>query len=316
MGGGKKGGGAQHQPVEEKMKNLLKKNLSLILKLSVSGILLAIILARIDKASLVENIKLLDLKYAPLIALLLILNYVVGAFRWRSLLVHKNSHKADLGYLVNLYFIGSFFNNFMPTTVGGDVYKVYKLGKRIKNTVNSFSATFMERFTGVIALVLISVFSLVKLLGLWGVLMLLGFMLCIIMGYLVLGLLATKFERLRKIYDSITLYKDHKKVIVWAFLTSFLIQFFAIFTQYFIFKAIGVDLPLVYSLFVFPIITLASFFTPSLNGVGVQDALYMRFFLSVGVAEPVSLSASLIYHMFRLGVSLIGGVLYALGKDE
>jgi uncharacterized membrane protein YbhN (UPF0104 family) len=264
----------------------------------------------------VETVKILDLRYAPIIVLLLVLNYVVGAFRWKSLLVHKNSERADVKYLINLYFIGAFFNNFMPTTIGGDVYKVYKLGKKIDSTVDSFSATFMERFTGVIALVLISVVSLVNLLGLWGVLLLAGFLIGMVAGFLFLGFLANRFSKLKKVYDSIYLYKNHKRVIFWAFVTSFLIQLFAIFTQYFIFMALGIKLPLVYSLFIFPVITLASFFIPSLNGIGVQDALYMRFFLAVGVAEPVSLSASLVYHLFRLGVSLFGGVLYGLAKDD
>jgi len=298
------------------MSEKVSKNLKLLVKLVVSVVLLTIIFSRIDKESLIESIRLIDLKYAPIIVLLLILNYVVGAFRWKSLLVHKNSDRASVPYLINLYFIGAFFNNFMPTTVGGDVYKIYKLGKKINSTVDSFSATFMERFTGIIALVLISVVSLVKLLGLWGVILFVGFLLSIIAGFLVLSFLDTKFDKLKKIYNSITLYREYKKVIFWAFITSFLIQLFAIFTQYFVFKALGVTLPLAYSLFIFPIVTLASFFIPSLNGIGVQDALYMRFFLTVGVAGPVSLSASIIYHLFRLGVSLIGGALYAMGKDD
>jgi len=294
----------------------MSKTLKLLLKILVSGSLLALIFLRIDKESLIESIRILDLRYAPVIVILLILNYVVGAFRWKSLLVHKNSDRVGIPYLINLYFIGAFFNNFMPTTIGGDVYKVYKLGKKINSTVDSFSATFMERFTGVIALVLISVVSLVQLLGLWGAILLVGFILSILVGFIVLSFLSTKYEKLKKIYDSITLYRKHGKVIFWAFITSFLIQLFAIFTQYFVFKALGIDLPIVYSMVIFPIITLASFFIPSLNGIGVQDALYMRFFLTVGVVEPASLSASIIYHLFRLGVSLIGGVLYGLGKDD
>jgi len=294
----------------------MSKTLKLLLKILVSGALLVIIFLRVDKESLIESIRILDLRYAPVIVLLLVLNYVVGAFRWKSLLVHKNSDSVGVPYLINLYFIGAFFNNFMPTTVGGDVYKVYKLGKKINSTVDSFSATFMERFTGVIALVLISVVSLVQLLGLWGAILLVGFILSILVGFIALSFLSSKYEKLKKIYDSIILYRKHKKVIFWAFITSFLIQLFAIFTQYFVFKALGIDLPITYAMFIFPIITLASFFIPSLNGVGVQDALYMRFFLTVGVVEPVSLSASIIYHLFRLGVSLIGGVLYGLGKDD
>jgi len=292
------------------------KYIKLVIKIAVSAILLTIIFVRIDKNSVVESLKLIDLRYAPLIFLLIVMHYFVGALRWKSLLVHKNAGKVSLGYLINLYFVGAFFNNFMPTTIGGDVYKIFRLGKKIDSTVDAFSATFMERFTGVLALILISVVSLVKLLGLWGVILLVGFFLSVLVGFVALSFLATKHERLRKIYDSINLYREHKKIVFWAFLTSFLIQFLTLLTQYFVFKALGVSLPLAYTFFILPLINLASFFIPSLNGVGVQDALYMRFFLSVGVAEALSLSASIIYHLFRLGVSLIGGVLYAVVKED
>ncbi|MFC1756104.1 YbhN family protein [Patescibacteria group bacterium] len=294
----------------------MKKSLQMLLKILVSGTLLTIIFLQVDKETFFDNVKLLDLRFAPLIVLLIILNYVVGAYRWKSLLIHNNAEKVSVKYLIYLYFTGAFFNNFMPTTVGGDVYKVFKLGKKIDNTVDAFSATFMERFTGVIALVFISVVSLVQLLGMWGVILLVGFFISIIVGYLALGFLSNKYDKLTKIYNSISAYRGKPKVLWWAFITSFAIQLFSIFTQYFIFLALGIPLPIVYSLFIFPVITLAGFFIPSLNGVGVQDALFMKFFITVGVAAPISLSASIIYHLFRLSVSLIGGVFYAMGKDD
>jgi len=294
----------------------MKKSLQMLLKILVSGTLLTIIFLQVDKEIFLNNIKLLDLRFAPLIFLFIILNYVIGAYRWKSLLIHNNAEKVSVKYLIYLYFTGAFFNNFMPTTVGGDVYKIYKLGKKIDNTVDAFSATFMERFTGVIALVFISVVSLVQLLGMWGVILLVGFFISIIVGYLALGFLSNKYDKLTKIYNSISAYRGKPKVLWWAFLTSFVIQLLSIFTQYFIFFALGIPLPVVYSLFIFPVITLAGFFIPSLNGIGVQDALFMKLFLTVGVATPISLSASIIYHLFRLGVSLVGGVFYAMGKDD
>ncbi|MFC1621916.1 lysylphosphatidylglycerol synthase transmembrane domain-containing protein [Patescibacteria group bacterium] len=110
----------------------MKKNLQLITKIVVSSVLLGIILWRVDKPMLVENIKLLDLRYVPFIFILIALNYIVGSFRWKALLIHKNSEHVTVPYLTSLYFIGAFFNNFMPTSVGGDVYKVYRLGKKNK----------------------------------------------------------------------------------------------------------------------------------------------------------------------------------------
>lgn len=294
----------------------MKKNAQLILKVFVSSALLGLIFYRVDIEALKQNVSAMNPNYIFFIVLLLILNYVVSSFRWKSLLIFKSAKKISVKYLIYLYFTGSFFNNFMPTSIGGDVYKVFKLGKKMNNTVDAFSATFMERFTGVIALVLISVVSLINLFGLWGVILLLGFLLGLVVGFYALSFLSAKSEKIKKIYDSLVTYRGENKVLFWAFLTSFVVQILAIATQYVIFLALGIELPIFYALFVLPVITLAGFFIPSLNGVGVQDALYMQLFLSVGVAEPLSLSASLLYHMFRLAVSLIGGVLYAMGKDS
>jgi len=77
-----------------------------------------------------------------------------------------------------------------------------------------------------------------------------------------------------------------------------------------------VKLPIFYAFFVFPVITLAGFFIPSLNGLGVQDVLYISFMGQVGVSESLAISASVLYHLSRLIVSLVGGVLYAMGKGE
>jgi uncharacterized membrane protein YbhN (UPF0104 family) len=104
--------------------------------------------------------------------------------------------------------------------------------------------------------------------------------------------------------------------LVYALISSFAIQFLAIFTQYFAFRAIGVKIPVDYALFVLPVITLAGFFIPSLNGLGVQDALYIQFFGMIGVPTEIALSASIVYHLFRMAVSLIGGALYAAGKAD
>lgn len=312
----------------------MKKFVNTLLKILVSVTLFGIILWKIDKQSLLENIKLLDFQYAPLIILLLILNYVFGAVRWKKLLIYENTHHITVRYLAKLYFMGAFFNNFMPTSVGGDVFKVFKLGKKIENNANAFSATFMERFTGIIALVLVSYFGLIKTLDFWisqlppafldnallttffKVFLFLGFWIAVFAGFLALKLFAKRISFLEKVYRSLVAYKDSTRVLLFAFVTSFAIQFFAIFTQYFVYKAVGVSIPIDYALFIFPVITLAGFFIPSLNGIGVQDFLYMELFKIIGIPPTISLSASIIYHLFRLGVSLIGGVFYAVEKEE
>lgn len=294
----------------------MKKYKKFILKLVVSVGLVGIILWKVDRRGIIESIRSLDFRYVPLIFGFLILNYVVSSFRWKLLLIHKNSEHITVSYLTSLYFIGAFFNNIMPTSMGGDVYKIYRLGKKLDCTVDAFSATFMERFTGMIALVLISIVGLTQVFGFLGILAFVGLWVGFFAGLWVLKFFGGRYKKLKKIYDSLVIYKGRKKVLLWAFITSLAVQIIAIATQYFVFLAVGIHLPVAYSLFIFPVITLAGFFIPSLNGIGVQDALYIQMFSVVGVTTAVSLSVSILYHVFRLGTSLIGGMLYAMGKDD
>jgi glycosyltransferase 2 family protein len=312
----------------------MKKYGNLLLKILVSGVLFWFIFSKVDIGSVVENTKLLDFRFIPLIVFLLVSKYMVSSLRWKSLIAREKKEEVKVSYLTSLYFIGSFFNNFMPTSMGGDVFKVYALGKKIKDGALAFSSVFMERFTGMVVLVLVSYFGLVKNLDFWvdllfgnipdsavwvllsKILLFAGFWLVFIVGFLSLKLTARKISLADKIYRSLLYYKNEKGVLVWALLTSLVAQFLAISTQYFVFAAMGIDIPIIHALFIFPVITLAGFFIPSLNGLGVQDALYMQMFLVIGVPSEISLNASILYHLFRLSVSLIGGVLYALGKDK
>ncbi len=292
----------------------MKKHLKTLIKIIVSvGLIIYLITKKIDRNELISNFKLLDWRYLPLMILTIIVHYVISSFRWKSLLIHENSHKISRWYLFKLYFIGAFFNNIMPTSIGGDVYKVYRLGKDIDDPFMGFSSVFTERFTGILMLFLIGLLSLSKHLG-WGVLVLLIWVISgFIIGFNVLRILSKKIKPLKKLYGALSVYKDHPKVLIFAMITSLAIQFLSISTQYLTFMALGVKLNIFDALMFFPLITLTGFFVPSINSYGVQDYLYDLFF---PVGGGIAIAASIIYHMVRMIVSLLGGVFYALGKNS
>jgi uncharacterized membrane protein YbhN (UPF0104 family) len=294
----------------------MKKYLKTILKVAVSSLLIYLIFRGIDLQKFVTNFKQFSPVFIPLVVITIVANYVISSIRWKSLLIHKDGKDVSVPYLTSLYFIGSFFNNFMPTSIGGDVYKVFKLGKKIKNMSDAFAATFMERFTGVLSLMIISFVSLYKYLGYGALLMIVWVTLAFFIGLKVLQFLSKKNDKFAKIYNSFKTYEGKNKLLLAAFGTSFLVQIMSVLSQYFIFRGLGQNISIFYSFAVLPMITLAGFFIPSLNGIGVQDALYMQLFVFAGVKPEISLSASILYHFFRLGVSLVGGILYALDKDK
>lgn len=307
-----------------------KKNLTLILKILISFFLFYIILGQVDFNLVIENIKIMNVNYIVLVIFLIILNYLVSSVRWKYLILDAKNKKITVMLLAKFYFIGSFFNNFMPTSMGGDVYKIFALSKVVKSKTNAFTSTFIERFTGMIALVLISYIGLIKTMSTWIDLLpefvreniyyvnfvkfsiFVGFWAGTVFAFFLLKAFSNKIGFFKKILDSFLQYKDNKRVILNAILTSFVVQILAILSQYFVFSALSVELPLFHAIAVFPVITLAGFFIPSLNGLGIQDALFIQFFSIVGVSSDVALTASIMYHFSRLFVSLIGGVLYII----
>ncbi|MEK7594971.1 MAG: lysylphosphatidylglycerol synthase transmembrane domain-containing protein [Patescibacteria group bacterium] len=286
-----------------------------IIKVCISGFLIIYLFNSIDKEAFLKNLASMNISYFPLIFSLVVINYFISSVRWKKIIsIFENNHKASLFTLVKLYFIGAFFNNFLPTSVGGDVYKAISLGRIIGNKANAFASTFMERFSGVVVLGLLSVFGLVSTFGKMGF-----FVVALITfgGFFVFYLLKAfgkRFSKIKSFNESLAKYKHHKDVLFYAVFTSVFVQVCSVLTQYFIFRSLQADVSLFYAFFAFPVIILASFIIPSQNSFGVQDALYAAFFLNAGISVEVSLSASVIYHVIRLIVSMLGGLFYAIDR--
>jgi uncharacterized protein (TIRG00374 family) len=85
---------------------------------------------------------------------------LVGAscMKW-GLFLRERGVVVGFHRLFRLYLVGSFFNNFLPSMVGGDLVRAYVLGKQIESHTHSLASVFLERFTGMIALVSLATLS-------------------------------------------------------------------------------------------------------------------------------------------------------------
>ncbi|MCA1832337.1 MAG: YbhN family protein [Actinomycetota bacterium] len=82
----------------------------------------------------------------------------VSALRWR---VYLRALDLDLplGTLFRLYFVGTFFNAFLPTGIGGDGYKAIRLGRDRGSVSRAFASVFLDRFAGIVGLAIIGFVS-------------------------------------------------------------------------------------------------------------------------------------------------------------
>jgi len=135
--------------------NKIKKVLKTILKIAVSGLALYLVFSKIKWADVSEllftaNVFLLLLALAFFVFSKLLSAYrLLGFFRCIPLGISKT-------YNLRLYWIGMFYNLFLPGGIGGDGYKVYLLNKQYGvSTKMLIQASLLDRISGLLSLLIL-----------------------------------------------------------------------------------------------------------------------------------------------------------------
>ena len=98
----------------------------MLLRVAFSAALLWFVLASVGVGSVVSNLTVLPPSVLALAAALAAFNVALSAYKWQLLLAVKD---IDLPFrtLFVYYYVGQFFNAFLPTMVGGDGARIYYL---------------------------------------------------------------------------------------------------------------------------------------------------------------------------------------------
>ncbi len=78
------------------------------------------------------------------------------AFRWWLLLRAQSIHIGPVA-AVRLYFVGLFYNNVMPSSVGGDLLKAYYVTKHTHRRLEGVLSVFIDRLVGLAGMMLMAV---------------------------------------------------------------------------------------------------------------------------------------------------------------
>lgn len=233
---------------------------------------------------------------------------------------------------ISLSFLGYFFNNFFPTSVGGDVVKAYYVGKKFNKKASAFAGVFMDRLLAMVPFALIPTVMLIFVYKSIDnpviIVFVIGFFFAALaimflffsqhIGKL-LSLILKPFKeralykKLAKLYNSLNVYRDHKDVLVLTFLLSLASQGLFITCVYIMALAVGVNyVPLGIFFLLVPIVGLIGM-APSINGLGVREAGVVYMFRDYMPGET-AFAVSILVLAMLLGVSLIGGVIYLFGR--
>jgi hypothetical protein len=135
----------------------MKKILVTIFQLAVTISLLFWVFHDPDqRAQMAAAIRAADYRWAAAAILAALVVETSAAVRWHILLRVQNIH-LTAPRLVGLFFIGMFFNQFLPGGTGGDIIKSYFLLKETERKAGGLLAVVFDRLIGLVALVTITV---------------------------------------------------------------------------------------------------------------------------------------------------------------
>ena len=307
---------------KEFFKNLLRISISIIA---------FICLIKFGKIDLHTAFKYL-LKVNPVYFTLAYLSYLITVMV-AGLRFYFSSHAVGFQrnylQLLQLNFVGAFFNNFLPTTFGGDALRGYYLKKGSHVSLSRAAACIVyERYTGMIVLFwLLSLAFILQQFGfiksLWSVpkeIILFSHVGSFVTIFLVPFLpqinkllLGESNWLYKRVIEPVLVYWNDMKLTCKIVALSFVLQFFVILSHYFIALSLNIEIPLSYYLVFYPLTTLAGFMIPSLNGLGIREGAYIYFLKIVSVSNEQGLAFSIGWLIVLLITSFIGGVIYMIG---
>ena len=267
---------------------------------------------------------------------LFFVGYFITAFRWR-MLIRAQGGDAPIFYLVRSFMVAIFFNNFLPSTVGGDAVRMYDSWRLGNTTSGAVSVVLVDRFLGILALLLIALLALLMdphistqfpSIGIWVGITIFSAGLFV---WIVLNTPPGKIETfaiksssvihklagfLGKVLNTLQSYKNSPGAVARALLLSFLLQLNVVIHFIVLTKALDINVPIEAMFFVIPVAIFVMMLPVSINGIGLRETVFVFLFSLFGVSNIEALALAWLAYSFSLAQGILGGMVFAVRREN
>ncbi len=306
------------------------------LKAAISLLLIAWILRRTDLGEVLDAASGASV---PLLLVAFLLQFVGVYFssrRWRVLL-RAQGVPAELGFLFRSFLVGLFFNNLLPSTIGGDAvrgYDTWRLGARRGVAV---AVMFVDRFLGLAVLMAFTA-AAVLLAGQTRVAIphLLPWVLAGSVGMAAVvwiiftpsaqsvrllktltGRLPAPLQRLRDSAAAALLaFRGRTDALARAAGFSLLIQLNVVLFYYLVARSLGLEIPLLDFFLIVPLALFVMLLPISINAIGVRENVFAFFLAGYGISVGAAVAFAWLAYLLLLVEALLGGMVYALRDNR
>ncbi|OHB59856.1 MAG: hypothetical protein A2167_08720 [Planctomycetes bacterium RBG_13_46_10] len=277
-----------------------------------------------------------------------IISQLIFVFRWFLLL---RAQAINIGFCtaLKLHFLGLFYNNCLPGSVGGDFIRAWYVTKHTNKKLQAALSVFVDRLVGLIGIIIMAAcsywfipagsgnqqfesryveFNFLQRVGEYkwifagigiAISIITTVFIATIEGRAVLhrylkftyqkGLVA-----MVKIHDAIRIYYDKKLILAAALLLTFFCQGLFIFGMVLIGYGIGINAPIKYYFIFFPVSWLLGTLPISVGGAGIMEWWLKVMFMRVcAVSSEHALALALCQRLIWLFGSLPGAAIHMIG---
>lgn len=248
----------------------------------------------------------------------------VSAYRWQLIMHNMNFGQSFLFYWRS-YFKAMFFNQGLPTTIGGDVLRVLDVAGHGFRKRDSLYGVMLDRIAGLAALMLLNLIAYVfnpDLLPVQVYYLTLSLVAAGLLGFVV----ATYIRRLRWLdsYPKLAIVKTLSEKLYQAFsahrilllVSSLLIPLLAMAGFFMTGWALGLRYNLETYFVIVPPAILLTVIPVSMAGWGVREGALVALFSFIGADKATVFTMSILYGLTLIIVSLPGFLIYLGGQQQ
>ena len=271
------------------------KKLKTLLKIALSLLLLLFVLRQIDTHKLLAILQKSDIFWLFWGFIFFNISKIVSSVRLNYYFRILGIQLSQASALI-LYYVGMFYNLFLPGGIGGDGYKIYLLHKFYKTNIKHLiQATLLDRISGLVALIFLAslLFAASSFVKIWPPLLYIA----ILSAITIFPLYIVMYKRFFPLFLPILKSTTFLGVIV---------QILQLVSAYFLIVALPYQVNTIDFLTLFLISSVVAVLPLTIGGVGAREFTFLYGLKLLGSEPSLGVAFSFLFFLVTLLSSALG----------
>ncbi|HUK33859.1 MAG TPA: lysylphosphatidylglycerol synthase transmembrane domain-containing protein [Vicinamibacterales bacterium] len=317
---------------EKPKTSLTRRLVTMGVKLAVSVALLWLLFSRIDVAKLWASARHASVAWMAIALAAYAASILVMVWRW-WLLLEAQDVSMPFPALFGSMSVALFFNNFLPSNIGGDVVRISDTAKVARSKTLAATVVLADRTMGMMGLILVAATGVSFVaspvgrspLPLWPSWLWAGFTSGMLVGGLMLWspggvgwilrpLMVLHPEwvggRIGSLTATLQRFRNHMGAMITCFVGAVVVQVMTVGFGWAVARALGIPIGPFDLAVVVPLAGVVQMVPVSVNGFGVREATYSLYFTRIGLPIESAILLSLTSTALVMLYSLTGAAVY------